>query len=58
MDSPSTNWSIYVNKVLTESYNLDNNFDVKSTFHVVEELNGLQLPHNYKLVSLDVKADS
>lgn len=56
VNSPNRGVAQLVTDILTGSYNEENNFFIKDSFQFVEIVNELQLPDNYVLISLDVKA--
>ncbi|KAJ8977068.1 hypothetical protein NQ317_017230 [Molorchus minor] len=56
VSSPNRGVAQLVTNILTVSYNQDNNFFIKDSFQFCDFINEFQLPVNYVLVSLDVKA--
>lgn len=54
INSPTNSLAKYLAEILSTAYNKDNNYYVKDSFHFAEQVNNLNLPNNYVVVSFDV----
>ena len=54
INCPNSSLATYVTSILTNAYDIDNEFYVKDSFTFSTYINNFQLPDNYVLVSFDV----
>lgn len=53
-NSPTNILAKFLSEILSTAYNKNNNYYVRDSFHFAKQINNLNLPKNYVIVSFDV----